>query len=490
MGREQFARMKPTAFFVTTARGPVHDEDALYDALGERHHRGRGHRRVPRRASGPVAPAADARQRRRQPAHRGDHGRGDARHRVGDRRAVDHDLRGQGATPPDQPGGVADLLRPIRMPASACGPRSQCRDAPDQERQGARAARPSGDRRRRPLGRAVPGLLRLHRRGREPGRRRHGSAPATGTGSTAGTSSPSRSGGNGACAGRRTGACRSTSGTAPPPRIPGLFYDSLDDWGIDLAIVFPSVGLTLGRDIADPELEQRRPPGLQHDGGGPVLAVPRPHGAGRRVEPGRADRGDRADGARARSRPEGARHRGHDPAHHRGRRRVATGSGQAARLHRRARCRQPLRLRPGLAAASSTSASRSPATAARWAGPTAACRRTSWGTTSGHFAQSHHTFARSLFLGGVTERFPTLNFGFLEGGVGWACNLYGDLFGHWEKRNRAFMDEHLKPTNLDTAEFRRLFEQYTAGNPRYEGKIDDIIARTSTRWSRTRRRRS
>ena len=76
----------------------------------------------------------------------------------------------------------------------------------------------------------------------------------------------------------------------------------------------------------------------------------------------------------------------------------------------------------------------------------------------------------------MTERFPTLNFGFLEGGVGWACNLYGDLFGHWEKRNRAFMDEHLKPTNLDTTEFRRLFEQYTAGNPRYEGKVDDIIA--------------
>jgi D-3-phosphoglycerate dehydrogenase len=33
MGREQFARMKPTAFFITTARGPVHDEIALYDAL-------------------------------------------------------------------------------------------------------------------------------------------------------------------------------------------------------------------------------------------------------------------------------------------------------------------------------------------------------------------------------------------------------------------------------------------------------------------------
>jgi D-3-phosphoglycerate dehydrogenase len=33
MGREQFARMKPTAYFITTARGPVHDEVALYDAL-------------------------------------------------------------------------------------------------------------------------------------------------------------------------------------------------------------------------------------------------------------------------------------------------------------------------------------------------------------------------------------------------------------------------------------------------------------------------
>ena len=33
IGREQFARMKPTAYFITTARGPVHDEEALYDAL-------------------------------------------------------------------------------------------------------------------------------------------------------------------------------------------------------------------------------------------------------------------------------------------------------------------------------------------------------------------------------------------------------------------------------------------------------------------------
>jgi D-3-phosphoglycerate dehydrogenase / 2-oxoglutarate reductase len=33
MGKAQFAAMKPTAFFITTARGPVHDETALYDVL-------------------------------------------------------------------------------------------------------------------------------------------------------------------------------------------------------------------------------------------------------------------------------------------------------------------------------------------------------------------------------------------------------------------------------------------------------------------------
>lgn len=33
MGRAEFAAMKPTAFFITTARGPVHDELALLDAL-------------------------------------------------------------------------------------------------------------------------------------------------------------------------------------------------------------------------------------------------------------------------------------------------------------------------------------------------------------------------------------------------------------------------------------------------------------------------
>lgn len=95
----------------------------------------------------------------------------------------------------------------------------------------------------------------------------------------------------------------------------------------------------------------------------------------------------------------------------------------------------------------------------------------------GHFAQSHHVAARSLVLGGVTERFPNLNFAFLEGGVGWACSLYADLYGHWKKRNKPYMNKALKPTNLDRSAVRRLMEQYTRGDRNFEGKIDGIVKR-------------
>src|SRR5437660_11931693 len=54
----------------------------------------------------------------------------------------------------------------------------------------------------------------------------------------------------------------------------------------------------------------------------------------------------------------------------------------------------------------------------------------------GPFASAGHAVAKALFFGGVTRRFPDLNFAFLEGGVGWACMLYADLIGHWDKRKR------------------------------------------------------
>lgn len=77
----------------------------------------------------------------------------------------------------------------------------------------------------------------------------------------------------------------------------------------------------------------------------------------------------------------------------------------------------------------------------------------------GMLGESNHAIAKSLFLGGVTRRFPELNFAFLEGGVAWAASLYADLLGHWEKRNGAVM-RRLDAPNGDEARFRELFAQY------------------------------
>ena len=60
----------------------------------------------------------------------------------------------------------------------------------------------------------------------------------------------------------------------------------------------------------------------------------------------------------------------------------------------------------------------------------------------GHLGEGHTALAKSLFMGGVTRRFPDLPFAFLEGGVAWAVSLYSDLIGHWDKRGR---QEHRAP---------------------------------------------
>src|SRR5712692_4670286 len=77
----------------------------------------------------------------------------------------------------------------------------------------------------------------------------------------------------------------------------------------------------------------------------------------------------------------------------------------------------------------------------------------------GHFASAGHAVCKALFFGGVTRRFPELNFAFLEGGVGWACMLYADLIGHWEKRNRQAI-ESTNPSKLDRAALLQYTQKY------------------------------
>lgn len=77
----------------------------------------------------------------------------------------------------------------------------------------------------------------------------------------------------------------------------------------------------------------------------------------------------------------------------------------------------------------------------------------------GHFAAAGHAVAKGLFLGGVTRRFPELRFGFLEGGVGWGCQLFADLIEHWERRGAkgiAYMD----PSKLNRQLLRQLVDKY------------------------------
>src|SRR6202047_976435 len=66
----------------------------------------------------------------------------------------------------------------------------------------------------------------------------------------------------------------------------------------------------------------------------------------------------------------------------------------------------------------------------------------------GHFAAAAHAGAKAVFLGGVTRRLPELRFAFLEGGVGWGCQPFGDLIEHWERRGAQAL-ERMKPEKLD-----------------------------------------
>jgi hypothetical protein len=88
----------------------------------------------------------------------------------------------------------------------------------------------------------------------------------------------------------------------------------------------------------------------------------------------------------------------------------------------------------------------------------------------GHFAEANHAFARGVFLGGVVRRFPSLNFGFMEGGVSWACQMCADMIEHWEKRQRAGLQD---PRATDVAELRRLIERY--GDAKTKAHIEGIL---------------
>jgi predicted TIM-barrel fold metal-dependent hydrolase len=93
----------------------------------------------------------------------------------------------------------------------------------------------------------------------------------------------------------------------------------------------------------------------------------------------------------------------------------------------------------------------------------------------GSFAASAEGACRAVLLSGVPWRFPKLRFAFLEGGVAWACSLFADVLGHWEKRNREHIG-HYDPANLDRARLEALLDEYgPEAFRRRRGRLDEAL---------------
>ncbi len=87
--------------------------------------------------------------------------------------------------------------------------------------------------------------------------------------------------------------------------------------------------------------------------------------------------------------------------------------------------------------------------------------------------EGQQSLAKSLFLGGVTRRFPGMNFAFLEGGVAWAAALYSDIIGHWEKRNVTSLRANLDPALVDRAYLAEMIAKYGPATTSMAGGLTD-----------------
>src|SRR5262245_32895496 len=84
----------------------------------------------------------------------------------------------------------------------------------------------------------------------------------------------------------------------------------------------------------------------------------------------------------------------------------------------------------------------------------------------GHFAAAGGALAKSLFLGGVTTRFPDLRLALLEGGAAIGVQIYVSLVGNWQKRGGDAI-ARLDPENLDKQELMRLLVESDPSLARY-----------------------
>jgi predicted TIM-barrel fold metal-dependent hydrolase len=113
------------------------------------------------------------------------------------------------------------------------------------------------------------------------------------------------------------------------------------------------------------------------------------------------------------------------------------------------------------------------------------CSPSNYSYAAGHFSAVGAATAKSLFLGGVTTRFPGLRVALLEGGVAVGVRTFGDLVSRFEKRGHAGLDR-LDPARIDAPELQRLATKYAPNLARYDpeqlvpgvsavdGQVDDF----------------
>ena len=207
--------------------------------------------------------------------------------------------------------------------------------------------------------------------------------------------------------------------------LPGLLYNRMDEIGLDFSIVYPGTGLLVVTlpGMADDELRRAAARAFNlynaemfrglEDRLTPAAVIPMhtPEEAIEELE--LRDRHTRTQGRGVRGR------------------RAASRPGRSAREHPELarpgalpgllRHRQPLRLRPGVAAsASSCGVAPTFHSGPIGCGSRASISRHQYNQLGG-FAEGGEALAKSLFFGGVTVPLPRpARFGFLEGGVAWA----------------------------------------------------------------------
>jgi predicted TIM-barrel fold metal-dependent hydrolase len=100
----------------------------------------------------------------------------------------------------------------------------------------------------------------------------------------------------------------------------------------------------------------------------------------------------------------------------------------------------------------------------------------------GHFAAAGGALAKSLFLGGVTRRFPDLRVALLEGGAAVGVEILIGLVGTWEKRGGEAIAK-LDPRNLDKELVKKLLVE---DDPRLDMYSPDQLTGGSAGMTRAR----